>query len=99
MDVSAQPLKAKIENQRMDKNNYQSEIESLLHIVQGIRPDIVCIANVLCQFCIEPTVTHQRMIQHLFRYLKGSSLKRLVYNFTSTRNGTVQRCIASKVFR
>lgn len=84
MDCGSKPEKAKPDETRTDKTQYQSKVGSLLYLAMGTRPDIAYTVNVLSQFSSDPTVTHHNMIQHLLRYLKGSMKKRLIYKHTSS---------------
>lgn len=79
MDIGTKPEKGRENDERSDKIIYQSKIGSLLYLAMGTRPDIAHAVNVLSQFCVDPTVIHSNMVQHLMRYLKGTKKKCLIY--------------------
>ncbi|KAG5870029.1 hypothetical protein JTB14_027256 [Gonioctena quinquepunctata] len=82
MHSGTKPEKSNDESKRSDKTSYQSKIGSLLYIAMSTRPDITYAVNVMSQFSSDPSVEHSNMVQHIFRYLKGSKNKRLAYNKT-----------------
>ncbi|KAG5899327.1 hypothetical protein JTB14_029278 [Gonioctena quinquepunctata] len=69
MDCGAKPQAARAEDEKTDKTEYQSEIGSLLYLAAGTRPDIMFAVNALSQFS-------SNMVNHMFRYLKGSARRR-----------------------
>ncbi|KAG5890365.1 hypothetical protein JTB14_010866 [Gonioctena quinquepunctata] len=79
MDCGAKPQAARAEDEKTDKTEYQSKIGSLLYLAAGTRPDIMFAVNALSQFSSNPTKVHLNMVNHIFRYLRGSTRKTLVY--------------------
>ncbi|KAG5865720.1 hypothetical protein JTB14_033020 [Gonioctena quinquepunctata] len=72
MDSGTKPEKSNDESKRSDKTSYQSKIGSLLYLAMSTRPDVTYAVNVMSQFSSDPSVEYSNMVQHIFRYLKGS---------------------------
>ena len=51
---------------------YRSVVGSLIHLVQGTRPDISTAVNVLCRYQENPGRQHWKAAKHVLRYLKGT---------------------------
>jgi hypothetical protein len=59
---------------------YLSAIGSLLYAASGTRPDIAFIVNKLSQFNQYPTTDHWKAIERIFRYVKTTLLRGIVYS-------------------
>ena len=52
---------------------YQQAIGALLYLVTMTRPDLAFAASALSRFLAKPRKVHQRALEHVFRYLKGTT--------------------------
>ena len=68
---------------RIDETKYQSAIGKLLWLARCTRPDIMFQVIALAQFQSEPFQRHWGAIQHVARYLQGSSEYGIVLNATN----------------
>ncbi len=64
----------------MKKVPYQSVVASLMYCMICTRPNITYSMGVVSQFLIDPSETHWRAVKRIFKYLKGSSMSRLLYD-------------------
>jgi hypothetical protein len=64
------------------KTKYQSAVGALLHAARATRPDISYAVTALSQFCKEPASDHWSAVKRLFRYLRGSAHRGLIYKGT-----------------
>jgi len=65
---------------KADIKLYQQMIGSLLYVQIGPRPDISFAVSRLAQYASNPSPHHIRLAKYVFRYLKGTSDLKLVYD-------------------
>jgi reverse transcriptase-like protein len=52
---------------------YQSAVGGIMFLTTQTRPDIAFVTSVLSRFLTKPQEAHQKALQHLFRYLRGTT--------------------------
>lgn len=72
----------KEEKEEMSKIPYREAIGTLLFLAMTTRPDISFAVNVLSRFCENPGETHWKGIKRIFRYIKGTKDKQLIFRGT-----------------
>jgi hypothetical protein len=65
-----------------DEEAYQSGIDSLLHMVQCVRPDIATPVGALVAFCSAPTAAHHVAMLNVIRYVGCTSNRGITYGHT-----------------
>ena len=58
---------------------YQGAIGSLMYAMLGTRPDIAFAVSVMSRFAAKPLPEHKKIVQGIFRYLKGSLHLKLTF--------------------
>lgn len=72
------------ERLEMSKVPYQEAIGCLLFLAQGTRPDITFAVNDASRYNNNPGLLHWNAVKRIFRYLKGTLDKKLVYSKVDT---------------
>jgi hypothetical protein len=65
---------------KADIKLYQQMIGSLLYVQIGMHPHISFAVSCLAQYTSNPSPHHIRLAKYVFRYLKGTSDLKLVYD-------------------
>lgn len=73
------------EQQSMGKIPYREAIGCLLFAAQITRPDISYAVNVLSRYTINPGKAHWAAVKRIFRYLKGTVNRKLVYGTKASK--------------
>lgn len=68
------------ERQQMERIPYQEAVGSLMHTIQVSRPDICYAVSVVSRYNNNPGNSHWLAVKRIFRYLKGSIDRKLVFN-------------------
>jgi hypothetical protein len=63
----------------VDAKHFQSALGALMYLMLGTRPDIAYTVAALGRHAANPGVEHQHALERLFRYLRGTSGYKLVY--------------------
>ena len=71
------------EDMRDDAKWFRSNLASCIYLQLWTRPDIAFAVSKLSKFMHNPGSKHLAYLKHLLRYLKGSSSRKLVYDFSS----------------
>lgn len=79
MSPSERPVKRADSDPPADLTTYQAAIGSLLYAAVISRPDILYAVCQLSQFLSNPSEDHLRMAVNVFRYLAGTSGRKLTY--------------------
>jgi hypothetical protein len=56
-----------------DLQQYQSAVGSLMYLMVGTRPDLAFTVGAISQFMAAPQQEHWTLVQHVFRYVKGTA--------------------------
>ncbi|HEX4706357.1 MAG TPA: reverse transcriptase domain-containing protein, partial [Candidatus Udaeobacter sp.] len=74
----------------IESKPYQSAVGALMYPMLGTRPDLAFSVAVLGRHSASPGPEHQHALDRVFRYLRGSSSKRLVFQRGSPNGTTLQ---------
>ena len=72
-------VKSSDDEERCDKETYQSAIGNLLYLSSQTRPDITYAVSSVSRFCSDPSKTHWMAVKRIIRYLKGTRNYGLYY--------------------
>ncbi len=72
VDTSAKLTKAAENEDKCDRNVYQSAFESLLYLSTGTRPDIAYAVGSVAKYTSNPTQRHWIAVKRILWYLKGT---------------------------
>jgi len=62
------------------KKLYQQAIGSLMYAMLGTRPDIAYAVSLVSRYCANPDNAHWTAVKRIFRYLRGTTNFKLVYD-------------------
>ena len=68
-----------IQDERIDKENYQHQVGNVLYAMIQTRPDIAFTTGRLSQFMSDPAKQHATGMKHLLRYIRSTAALRLRY--------------------
>jgi len=80
---------ANMEASAEDIKQYRSLVALANFLSCWTRPDITFAVNKLCKFMAFPGSVHWKSLKHLLRYLKGSRLSGLFYDFSGEGHSTL----------
>ena len=66
-------------DEKFDRNTYQSAVDCLLDLSTGTRPDIAFAVSNVTKFSSDPTSEHWTALKRILRYLKGTADHGLLY--------------------
>jgi hypothetical protein len=66
-------------SESFDSTIYRKAIGNLLYLSNCTRPDIANSVCRLSQYCNNPTVSHWKGVQHVFRYLANTKTRKLLF--------------------
>ncbi len=69
----------RLSSPEVDAKHFQSALGALMYLMLGTRPDIAYTVAALGRHAANPGVEHQHALDRLFRYLRGTSNYKLVY--------------------
>lgn len=74
------------QNNLVGKIPFQEAVGSLLHLTQGTRPDIAFAVNDVSRFNGNHSNEHWQAVKRIFRYLKGTTDHKLIYQVNGNPN-------------
>jgi len=77
MEIGYKPHAVQADKQPFDARTYQKAIGSILYAALGTRPDITYAISVLGRYAAQPSTLHWEAVEHLLRYLQGTSDNKL----------------------
>src|SRR5437773_312311 len=69
-----------------EKKQYQQEIESLIYLMLGTRPDIVFAVGILSRFTAYPQIKHAKALNQVFCYLNETIHIEITYSHSLSKS-------------